>query len=96
MDAVLADAKSLQAKANAADKRKLDEYLTTVRDIEVRIQRAEKLTAEMPKVPVPAGVPESYEEHMRLMFVLSSTFSTNYTSRERESGMRGKSSEGRR
>jgi hypothetical protein len=80
MDAVLADAKSLQAKANAADKRKLDEYLTTVRDIEVRIQRAEKLTAEMPKVPVPAGVPESYEEHMRLMFdLMTLAFQTDST-----------------
>ena len=80
MDAVLADAKSLQAKANPADKRKLDEYLTTVRDIEVRIQRAEKLTAEMPKVPVPAGVPESYEEHMRLMFdLMTLAFQTDST-----------------
>ena len=80
MDAVLADAKSLQVRANAADRRKLDEYFTSVRDIELRIERAEKLTTEMPDVPVPEGVPGSYQDHIRLMFdLLALAFQTDST-----------------
>lgn len=80
MDAVLADAKSLQVRANAADRRKLDEYFTSVRDIELRIERAEKLTTQMPDMPVPEGVPGSYQDHIRLMFdLLALAFQTDST-----------------
>jgi len=80
LDVVLDEAKSLQGKANAADRRKLDEYLSSVRDIEQRIERAEKLTAQMPDVPVPDGIPETYEAHMRVMFdLLALAFQTDST-----------------
>ena len=80
VDAVLADAKSLQVRANAADRRKLDEYFTSVRDIELRIERAEKLTTQMPDMPVPEGVPGSYQDHIRLMFdLLALAFQTDST-----------------
>ncbi len=80
LDVVMGEAKSLHGKSNAADKRKLDEYLTSVRDIEMRIERAEKLTAKMPDVPVPDGIPETYEEHMRTMFdLLALAFQTDTT-----------------
>ena len=80
MDAVLADAESLQVRANAADRRKLDEYFTSVRDIELRIERAEKLTTQMPDMPVPEGVPGSYQDHIRLMFdLLALAFQTDST-----------------
>ncbi len=80
LDMVLDDAKSLGGKANAADKRKLDEYLTSVRDIEQRIERAEKFTAQMPDVKAPEGVPDSYEEHIKAMFdLLALAFQTDST-----------------
>lgn len=80
LDVVLEEAKSLQGKTNAADRRKLDEYFTSVRDIEQRIERAEKLSAQMPDVPVPDGVPDTYEAHMRVMFdLLALAFQTDST-----------------
>ena len=70
LDRVLGEANSLQSRVNAADRRKIDEYFSSVRDIELRIERAEKFQAEMPDVKVPEGVPDSYEEHIRVMFDL--------------------------
>jgi hypothetical protein len=70
LDTVLEDAKSLQSKVSAGDRRKLDEYFSSVRDIEQRIERAEKFTAQMPDVKIPEGIPDSYEEHIRVMFDL--------------------------
>ena len=57
----------------AADRRRLDEYLDDVREIERRIQRVEARnksgeTRELPGAPV--GVPDSFEEHVKLMFDL--------------------------
>jgi len=70
LDTVLDEAKSLQGKVDAGDRRKLDEYFSSVRDIELRIERAEKFSAQMPDVKIPEGIPDSYEEHIRTMFDL--------------------------
>ncbi len=70
LDTVLDEAKSLQRKVGAGDKRKLEEFFSSVRDIEQRIERAEKFATEMPDVKIPEGVPDSYEEHIRTMFDL--------------------------
>ena len=70
LDSVLDEAKSLQAKVDASDRRKLDEYFSAVRDIEQRIERAEKFSAQLPDVKIPEGIPDSYEEHIRTMFDL--------------------------
>jgi hypothetical protein len=68
LDFVREDSKGLSAKLGANDVRKLDEYFTAVRDIEVRIERAASLPPiETPDYPVPTGVPPTYEEHIRLM-----------------------------
>lgn len=70
LDTVLDEAKSLQGKVDAGDRRKLDEYFSAVRDIELRIERAEKFSAQMPDIKIPEGIPDSYEEHIRTMFDL--------------------------
>lgn len=68
LDFVQADSRDLARRLSTADQRKLDEYFTAVRDIELRIERAETLPPiEAPDYPMPAGVPQSYEEHIRLM-----------------------------
>ncbi|MFT5522828.1 MAG: hypothetical protein ACI9G1_004115 [Pirellulaceae bacterium] len=70
LDFVLEDAKSLSLKLGTSDRKKLDEYLFAVRDIERRITGADKLTdAEegVPDYPRPAGVPREFEEHLRLL-----------------------------
>ena len=81
IDTVLDDARTLQGKVTAADKAKLDEYFTAVRDIEQRIERAEKMTKALPKgIQAPTGVPETFEEHIKSMFdLLALAFQTDST-----------------
>jgi hypothetical protein len=68
LDFVREDSADLRGKVSADDQRKLDEYFSAVRDIELRIQRAEKLPpVQLPDVAQPAGIPARYEEHLRLM-----------------------------
>jgi hypothetical protein len=56
----------------AGDKRKLDEYLEAVRDIERRIQRAEEqnVLTHLPHMERPSSVPDHYEDYSRLMIDL--------------------------
>ena len=72
LDFVLADANALSAKVGGHDKQKLDEYLTAVREIELRVQQAEQQVSSansgaLANYEIPEGIPESYEEHARLM-----------------------------
>jgi len=81
MDIVMADAKRLQSKVNPTDRAKLDEYFTSLREVEQRVERAEKLSKELPPgVTVPSGVPATYQEHIRVMFdLLVLAFQTDST-----------------
>jgi hypothetical protein len=81
LDFALDDARDLRRQLSARDADKLDQYLTGVRELESRIERAEKLGP--PKDPAgtaPAGIPPSYTEHLRLMFeTLRLAFQTDST-----------------
>jgi hypothetical protein len=69
LDFVLEDARALQARLDHRDREKLGEFLTSVREIERRIERAERFKdAPTPDRETPAGVPASPEEHIQLMF----------------------------
>ena len=69
LDFLQADAAALMSQLGKADQHKLDEYLTGIREIEQRIQRAEKFgIPKAPEEPAPSGIPGSYREHLRLMF----------------------------
>ena len=70
LDFVLQDAKSLQRDLGRTDRAKLDEYLTGVRELEQRIEKAERFEAEKPVFPKPEGIPKDYGEHLRVMFDL--------------------------
>ena len=71
LDFVAGDLRQLERGLGAADKARLGEYLGYVREIERRIERAEERAHNTPEVPnAPVGVPESYEEHVGLMFDL--------------------------
>jgi Protein of unknown function (DUF1552) len=72
LDAVRESVKDLQRGLGAKDRAKLGEYVDNVREIERRIQQAEKQRTEtlIETPPVPIGVPESWEEHVKLMFDL--------------------------
>src|SRR5204862_485012 len=68
LDSVIAEAQSLSGSIGAGDRVKLVEYLDAIRDVERRIARAEEQSArELPVVDHPAGVPDSFDEHVTLM-----------------------------
>lgn len=69
LDAVLSDATGLRSRVGKQDQRKLDQYLHSIREVERRLDQA---VAEGPLEPpanqtAPAGIPNSYREHIRLM-----------------------------
>lgn len=73
LDFVLNDAKSLQKQLGAADQKKLDEYLYSVREVERRVVSGDKLPVReegVPDYPRPVGVPTDFVEHLRTMFDL--------------------------
>jgi hypothetical protein len=71
LDSVRDDVRELQAGLGRRDQGRLSEYLDNLREIEQRIQRAEKQNATSVDVPdAPVGIPETFSEHMMLMFDL--------------------------
>ncbi len=82
LDVVTGDASRLSAKLGGADRRKLDEYLYSIRDVEKRIQAAENAPAvRKPDMAAPeAGVPADLGEHARMMIdLLALAFLTDST-----------------
>jgi hypothetical protein len=84
LDLVRDDAKRLESSLGATDVRKLDEYLTAVRELEVRIAKARQMADRPPPRPdyphPPAGVPKDYAEHVHLMGdLLGLAFATDMT-----------------
>jgi hypothetical protein len=81
LDFVLDDARSLQSQLGSRDQAKLDEYLTSVREIENRLQHAEAFgPLPKPNAATPAGIPAEYGQHMDLMYdLLALSFQTDST-----------------
>ncbi|MBC8003642.1 MAG: DUF1552 domain-containing protein, partial [Opitutaceae bacterium] len=82
LDFVQNDARALSKELSGRDSVKLDEYLTSIREIEQRIQRAEKTRTGQkdPDADAPAGVPASFTEYVRLMYdMLHLAFQTDST-----------------
>jgi len=67
LDLTRAETSRLTRELGATDKRKLDEYLTSIREIEMRMEKAGPSVG----VAAPAGIPVSYREHARLLLDLS-------------------------
>ena len=68
LDFVTGDTKALQANLGPTDKRKLDEYLSSIRDIERQLAKAEHDNAQVnPGMDKPYGVPADFAEHFKLM-----------------------------
>jgi hypothetical protein len=68
IDYVLDDANRIRNRVTRTDRRKLDQYLTGIREVERRIQHAtasaERQGTDFPR---PAGIPEEFDDHLRLM-----------------------------
>ncbi len=71
IDSVNARVAELQHTLGKSDNRKMDDYLAALRDVERRIQKAEEQSSrELPDVAQPAGVPDNFEDHVRLLYDL--------------------------
>jgi len=71
LDSLTGSLSRLRTNISAADKARLDEYAQDVREIERRLQIAKKAAVDAPaESTVPVGVPESFDEHIKLQFDL--------------------------
>jgi hypothetical protein len=71
LDSIVAEANSLSRAVGASDRNRLDAYLENVREIERRIEKTvARGSADADALVAPVGIPESFEEHMRMMFDL--------------------------
>ena len=81
LDMVSEEAARLQKALGGTDRRKMDEYFTSVRELELRIARAEEASQEPPpEMDLPPGVPSDIQEHVRLMYdLMALAFQTDTT-----------------
>jgi hypothetical protein len=81
LDSVTERASELSRQIGAADQSKLNQYLEAVRDVERRIQMAESQSdRELPVVDQPAGIPDTFREHAKLMFdMMALAYETDMT-----------------
>jgi hypothetical protein len=83
LDFVTEDARGLNKTLGSGDQRKLDEYLTSIREIEQRIEKARQISSKpvaKPDMAVPKGVPPEWQEHVHLMLdLLVLSFQTDLT-----------------
>ena len=70
LDSLLDEVARLQASVSAPDRSRLSGYLDSVRDVERRIQNAVAFNVEEPSFDRPAGIPDTFAQHARLMFDL--------------------------
>lgn len=69
LDLTRESTQSLAKGLGAMDRRKIDEYLTSIREVETRIAKAEN-DPEVPTGEKPSGIPFSYSEYVKLIFDL--------------------------
>ena len=81
LDHVIADATRLRRTLGPTDQQKLDEYLTSVRDVEKRVSlSSHEQASPAPEMARPQGIPANYSAHARLMFdLMTLAFQTDMT-----------------
>jgi hypothetical protein len=67
LDFVIEDARSLQGQLGPTDNRKLDEYMTSIREVERQIEKSESEAQVDPRMERPYGTPPDFAEHFKLM-----------------------------
>jgi hypothetical protein len=71
LDSVMADLDRLQKSLGPSDRTKVADYVDSVREVEQRIERVEKRNAsDLPDLNQPSGIPERFDEHVKLMYEL--------------------------
>ena len=80
LDFVQRETNQIHKKLGTADRSKLDEYLTSIREVERRIEQAEQFKNHYPADAKPTSIPKSYQEHIRAMFdIMALAFKTDST-----------------
>jgi Protein of unknown function (DUF1552) len=81
LDSVRQDVNDLERKLGTKDRARLNDYLDNLREIEQRIQKAEKQAATSVNLPdAPIGIPESFDEHASIMYdLMAVAFESNVT-----------------
>lgn len=68
LDFVISDTKKMQSSLGPTDRRKLEEYLSSIREVERQLERAERDSIQIdPGMEKPYGVPPDFGEHFKLM-----------------------------
>ncbi len=72
LDLVRDDARALQQRLGASDRRKMDEYLTALRETEVGIEQHQRFQASLPRpnIAKPEGIPGDFGQYVKLMYDL--------------------------
>jgi len=68
LDSIRAELASLTRDLGAGDRRTISQYTEEIREIERRLQIAATATAEIPEIALPPGIPESFDDHIKLHF----------------------------
>jgi hypothetical protein len=81
LDYVRESTASLNRKLDAADRTRVNEYLDSVREIEIRVQKLEASMANLGDLPdAPLGAPDDFDEHLNIQFeMIALAFQTNRT-----------------
>jgi hypothetical protein len=81
LDGVMEDTKNLERNLGPTDRRKIDEYMSSVREIEARIQKTETDNEEIiPQMDKPVAAPADLSDHARLMYdLMRVAFQTDMT-----------------
>src|SRR5215470_8015288 len=70
LDAVRESLGRIRKDVGSNDRARLDQYTEDIREIERRFQIATKASTDAPAMPLPTGVPESFDEHIKLQYDL--------------------------
>jgi len=71
LDSVLGELAGLRKELGAGDRRTVGQYTDEIREIERRIQLAAKASSQVPTIDVPPGVPDAFDDHIKLQFDLA-------------------------
>jgi hypothetical protein len=71
LDSVNSELASLKGSLGSSDKRTVDQYADEIREIERRLQIAAKASTNLPEMALPTGIPDNFDDHIKLHFDLT-------------------------
>jgi hypothetical protein len=71
LDSLVAELQSLKKELGASDQRTVNQYTEEIREIERRLQLAQKASSSVPEIPEPSGIPEQFDDHIKLHWSLA-------------------------